>query len=65
MGVPCMKGRGVGLTDSAWPHGRITYVNPVHFTSVTIFESIEAYREAMRGQQRRSQDWTVTLPQNT
>ena len=46
MGVPCLKGRGVGLTDELWAHGQVSYVALGHIKSVIIYDSIEAYREA-------------------
>ena len=63
MGLAALKGRGVGLSDSEWQHGRTVYVILSHLTEVFIFDNVQAYREGMRSHQRKSSlDWSVNLP---
>ena len=48
LGVACVKGRGVGATESHWAQGRITFVPLAQIKSIMIFDSIEDYREMRR-----------------
>ena len=47
MGVPCLKGLGVGATERHWANGHEVYARISDIQTVVIYDTIDDYRREM------------------